>query len=432
MAGEWTQVPFSKLCDITRGASPRPIHDWFVDVGIPWVKISDANSAQSRYITETGQCIKPEGRMKSVEVRPGDLILSNSATPGIPKFMGIDACIHDGWLLLRNLRNLDKQFAYYLLLHERPKLVAQGNGSVFTNLKTEILKNHLVQLPPISEQRAIAHILGTLDDKIELNRRRNQTLEAMARALFKDWFVDFGPVRAKMEGREPYLPADLWQLFPDRLDDEGKPEGWGKVAAETVADIGIGKTPPRKEHQWFSESNTDVRWASIRDMGDSGVFLQDTSEYLTREAVEQFNVRVVPDNTVILSFKLTVGRVAITDGEIVTNEAIAHFKIGEQSRLSTEYMYSYLREFEYGRLGSTSSIATAVNSKSIKALPVLVPTNDLADRFTGRVALIFARIKHLQSETETLAKLRDNLLPKLICGKLRIADAEKFMESAAS
>ena len=79
------------------------------------------------------------------------------------------------------------------------------------------------------EQRAIARILGTLDDKIELNRRRNETLEAMARALFKDWFVDFGPVRAKMEGRAPYLPADLWQLFPDRLDEEDKPEGWEMV-----------------------------------------------------------------------------------------------------------------------------------------------------------------------------------------------------------
>lgn len=283
-------------------------------------------------------------------------------------------------------------------------------------------------LPPINEQRAIAHILGTLDDKIELNRRRNQTLEAMARALFKDWFVDFGPVRAKMEGREPYLPADLWQLFPDRLDDEGKPEGWKKMAAEVVADIGIGKTPPRKENQWFSASKSDVRWVSIRDMGNSGVFLQRTSEFLTRKAVEKFNVRVVPDNTVILSFKLTVGRVAITDGEMVTNEAIAHLKVRSDSGLSSEYVYSYLREFDYGRLGSTSSIATAVNSKSIKALPVLVPANDLAGWFSGRVTPIFARIKHLQSESESLAQLRDTLLPKLISGELRITDAEKLLE----
>ena len=112
------------------------------------------------------------------------------------------------------------------------------------------LKTIELSLPPLSEQRAIAHILGTLDDKIELNRRRNQTLEAMARALFKDWFVDFGPVRAKMEGREPYLPADIWQLFPDRLDDEGKPEGWQTKRISDYLSLAYGKSlPAGKRHQ---------------------------------------------------------------------------------------------------------------------------------------------------------------------------------------
>lgn len=329
--------------------------------------------------------------------------------------------------VVKGATDQDTKYLYFALsaVPIRPYV----SGSVQAKLSQSNLNRIPISYPSQEADRcAIAHILGALDDKIELNHRRNQTLEAMARALFKDWFVDFGPVRAKMEGREPYLPADLWQLFPDRLDDEGKPEGWEEVAAESVADIGIGKTPPRKEHQWFSTFDSDMRWVSIRDMGDSGVFLQSTSEYLTREAVDKFNVRVVPDNTVILSFKLTVGRVAITDGEMVTNEAIAHLKIGDQSRLSTEYLYSYLREFDYGRLGSTSSIATAVNSKSIKALPVLVPTNDLAGQFARRIMSIFARIKHLQSEATTLAQLRDTLLPKLISGELRIADAEKFLK----
>ena len=140
---------------------------------------------------------------------------------------------------------------------------------------------------------------------------------------------------------------------------------------------------------------------------------------------------MVPDNTVILSFKLTVGRVAITDGEMVTNEAIAHLKIGDKKRFSTEYLYSYLREFDYGRLGSTSSIATAVNSKSIKALPILVPTNDLAGHFAVRVGPIFAQIEHLQSEAAILAQLRDTLLPKLISGELPIADINRFIAKSA-
>jgi len=120
-----------------------------------------------------------------------------------------------------------------------------------------------ISLPSLPEQRAIAHILGTLDDKIELNRRRNQTLEAMARALFKDWFVDFGPVRAKMEGREPYLPADLWQLFPDRLDEEGKPEGWEFRSVYDFANVVYGAPFASKQ---FNTAGAGTPLIRIRDL----------------------------------------------------------------------------------------------------------------------------------------------------------------------
>lgn len=371
--------------------------------------------------------------------RPDDIIFTKKGTLGQTGLIPRDGNF-ERYLLSSNQMKLtvdpsiaDPLFVYYQVSSPESvaKIMRDAESTGVPKTNVAYLREFPICLPALEEQRAIAHVLGALDDKIELNRRRNQTLEAMARALFKDWFVDFGPVRAKMEGREPYLPTDLWQLFPERLDVEGKPEGWKEVAAETVSDVGIGKTPPRKEHQWFSKTDKDIRWVSIRDMGDCGVFLQITSEYLTKEAVQKFNVRVVPDNTVILSFKLTVGRVAITDGEMVTNEAIAHLKVGEKASLTTEYLYSYLREFDYGRLGSTSSIATAVNSKSIKALPVLAPSNDLVRHYTRRVASIFAYMKQLQSEAAALAQLRDTLLPKLISGELRIADAEKFLERVA-
>ena len=225
----WEEYEFAALCEVTRGASPRPIHEWISTEGVPWVKISDASATPSRFIHHTRERIRPNGVTKSVSVFPGDLIVSNSATPGIPKFVGIEACIHDGWLLLRDFRNIDKNFCYYLLLFERPRIVQQGTGTVFTNLKTEILKRHRVKIPPLLEQRAIAHILGTLDDKIELNRRMNETLEAMAWALFKSWFVDFDPVRAKMEGRDTGLPQEIAELFADRLVNSELgpiPQGW--------------------------------------------------------------------------------------------------------------------------------------------------------------------------------------------------------------
>ena len=260
MGGDWKKEKFSNLCIITRGGSPRPIHDYIRGEGIPWVKIADATASGSRVINSTKEFIKPEGKTKSREVFPGDLILSNSATPGLPKFMGIYACIHDGWLLLRDFNGLDKEFCYYLLLHERENLVLQGNGSVFTNLKTDILKNHVVDIPPLSEQRAIAHILGTLDDKIELNRQMNRTLEAMAQALFKSWFIDFDPVvvnalRAGNPVPEKFaqraahyrdnpdalrLPEDTLRQFPDRFQDSELgpiPEGWRTKTLQELIEV---------------------------------------------------------------------------------------------------------------------------------------------------------------------------------------------------
>ena len=119
MKSEWKKYKFKELCSIVRGGSPRPINSYLSESGIPWVKISDATSGSAKYINSTKQFIKVEGQSKSRKVYPGDLILSNSATPGLPRFMNIEACIHDGWLLLRDFVNLDKEFAYWLLLCER-------------------------------------------------------------------------------------------------------------------------------------------------------------------------------------------------------------------------------------------------------------------------------------------------------------------------
>ena len=234
----------------------------------------------------------------------------------------------------------------------------------------------------------------------------NQTLETMAHALFKSWFVDFDPVldNALESGHE--IPdemqamAEKRQLVPDskkllptnpalaaqfpsafvfnEVLDKWVPEGWRVKRADEISDISIGKTPPRKEQHWFEETKTDSNyiWVSIRNMGSSGMYISDSDEYLTAESVAKFNVNKVPSNTVILSFKMTVRRVAITSKELCTNEAIAHFSNPKHS-LFSGYIYQYLKLFDCDGLGSTSSIATAVNSKPIKQIPFLVPDKDI-------------------------------------------------------
>jgi type I restriction enzyme S subunit len=254
-------------------------------------------------------------------------------------------------------------------------------------------------------QRAIAQILGSLDDKIDLNRRMNETLEAMARALFKSWFVDFEPF-----GRE-------------------RPATWRIGKAEDFFDIAIGKTPPRKEREWFTTDPQDIVWVSISDMGSSGMFISDSSEYLTTESVKRFNIKIVPSGTVILSFKLTVGRVAITDGKMTTNEAIAHFK--QSNEVTLEYLYCYLKSFDYQLLGSTSSIATAVNSKTIKAMPFVMPDEKVLTDFHAATTSLFERVRLNLTESRTLAALRDTLLPRLLSGKLRVKEAAEIAEGIA-
>ena len=281
-----------------------------------------------------------------------------------------------------------------------------------------------IALPSLVYQAELASFLGALDDRITLLRETNATLEAIAQALFKSWFVDFDPVGARMEGHSPEgMDEATAALFPDGFEESELglvPRGWRASIMGEVSTVGIGKTPPRKEPQWFSESAGDIRWVSIRDMGVSGVYASKTSEYLTSESIQRFNVRVVPANTTLLSFKMTIGRVAITDGAMTTNEAIAHFKLDPESSLSSEFLYLHLKQFNYASLSSTSSIADAVNSKTVRNIPLLVPNTEVLRAFQNQAKALFSRIKVVEQQAQTLATLRDTLLPRLISGQLRL------------
>ena len=381
----------------------------------------------------------PVGMHSRAMVSGPGVVIGRSGSLGGGQFIKTDFWPLNTTLWVKDFKNNDPHFCYFLL--KSIDLTQFNVGSGVPTLNRNHIHPLVVSIPSnVTEQRRIAHILGTLDDKIENNRKTAKTLEAIAQAIFQSWFVNFDPVRAKMAGesRESIckrlkITPEILDLFPDRLVDSelGEiPEGWTEVTVESVANIGIGKTPPRKEHQWFSTADSDTRWVSIRDMGDSGMFLQRTSEFLTNEAVKKFNVRVIPDNTIILSFKLTVGRVAITDGEMVTNEAIAHFNITDQSHLSTEYLYCYLRQFDFTRLSSTSSIATAINSNGVKGIPVLLPIKVIASNFSTVVSPTFHVIKWLLSEALVLSQIRDTILPKLISGEIRVPDAEHLIQDA--
>ena len=350
---------------------------------------------------------------------------------------GLECCVGQRQVLLRpNPKVVDGRYLLYAL--QSPNVQHEigwneGTGSTVSNVRIPVLEALRVPAPPLALQREVGKVLGALDDRIDLLRQTNATLESIAQALFKSWFIDFDPVRAKAEGREPEgMDAATAALFPSEFEESELgliPKGWSYRRADELFDVGIGKTPPRKEPQWFSEGAGDVPWLSIKDMGDEGSIAFRSSEYLSQEAIDRFNIRVVPDRTVLLSFKLTVGRLSITDGDMTTNEAIAHFKSRSDSPRYT-YLYCFLRAFDFAKLGSTSSIADATNSKAVKAMNILVPGEELTQAFDQHVAALFERMYANKRQWLCLEQLRDLLLPRLISGKLRLREAEEQIDEA--
>ena len=255
--------------------------------------------------------------------------------------------------------------------------------------------------PGIETQDRIANVLARFDDLIENNQCQIKLLEEAVQRLYKEWFIDL-----RFPGHENVQTVD------------GVPEGWKKGRADSFYDITIGKTPPRAEKQWFVSGTEGVAWASISDMGDAGTFIFQTSEGLTVDAVEKHNMKVVPVGTILLSFKLTLGRVSIVTKPMCTNEAIAHFRIERPE--DREYTYSYLRNYEYDTLGNTSSISKAVNSKIIKAMPFVMPDDLTIIEYSKRVSPILDDICIKQKQIISLTEARDRLLPKLMSGEIEL------------
>jgi type I restriction enzyme S subunit len=280
-------------------------------------------------------------------------------------------------------------------------------------------------LPPYQDQVAIGRLLGAIDDKIELNRQMNETLEAMARALFKDWFVDFGPTRAKMEGSPPYLAPEIWSLFPDRLDDEGKPEGWETKTIGKICTLGRGSSP-RPIHDYMGG---DVPWIKIADAtAAGGPFLFDTKEKVKLAGAEK-SVVVSPGD-LILSNSATCGVPIFVEFDGCIHDGWLYFK--NLREISKIYLYHYLIRIADHLIGiADGSVQKNLNTNIVSEQLILLPHKKISDEFEQQANILFDRMRSNLIESHTLAATRDLLLPKLMSGEIRVQDAEKVLEAVA-
>ena len=288
-----------------------------------------------------------------------------------------------------------------------------------------------IPLPPLSEQRAIAHILGTLDDKIELNRRMNETLEEMARALFKSWFVDFDPVRAKMEGRDPGLPEHLADLFPDRLVESelGEiPEGWNVFPLSEIMDF---KEGPGIRHWQYTNSVEGTRFINIRCIQDGDLLLSTSNRITTEEANGRYAHFHLREWDIVISSSGTLGRSAVVRNAhlpLLLNTSVIRFR-PVKGATSFSYLHGYLNSSVF--LDELRSLATGSVQKNfgpthLRQMRVLSPPYHCIERYEEITGPFLRETITKRTCNDTLAALRDTLMPKLVSGKLRVAEARAF------
>lgn len=301
------------------------------------------------------------------------------------------------------------------------------DGTVAERLNMPTIRGLPVPAVSLPEQRAIAATLGALDDKIELNRKMNATLEAMARALFRDWFVDFGPTRAKMAGLAPYLSPTLWPLFPDRLDDEGKPEGWKVFKLGQIAEYHTKTLTPERM------AAVDVEHFSLP------AFDKGQTPALDAGATIKSNKTIVPAEAVLLS-KLNpeIPRIWMPEApsgiqQVSSTEFLAFTaKAGAgRSLLFCLFSDQGFREMLHGMVTGTSKSHQRISPPSLLGRDVITATPQMFSAFEQSVAPLLERVRANRAESRTLAQTRDLLLPRLMSGELRVAEAERLISEVA-
>ena len=370
-------------------------------------------------------------RVRRATPRAGDLVITREAPMGevcmIPE--GLRCCLGQRMVLLRpSLVAADSRYLLYALQSEPVQQEIRshdGTGSTVSNLRISLLEGLRIPGHPLSEQRAIAHILGALDDKIEVNRRMNATLEAMSRALFRSWFVDFDPVWAKMEGRDTGLPKDIADLFPDRLLDSelgGIPEGWevSEIGAEVDA-VG-GATPSTKEPAYWDGGQH--HWATPKDLSKllSPVLLK-TERKITDAGAQKISSGLLPPGTVLLSSRAPIGYLAITEMPTAVNQGFIAMIC--RKRLPALYVLSWCYE-NLERIKDISGGTTfaEISKRAFRPFPIVVPPKTLLELHGQVTRSLHSRVVSNTREAALLVSLRDLVLPKLMAGELRTTNTD--------
>jgi len=396
----WKEYKLGEVAKIVGGGTPKTDIDEYWNRDIPWITPKDLSNFNGRYISKGERNISEKGLVNSSAklLPPGTILLTSRAPVGYLAIAENEITTNQGFRSLVPLNNIDNIFLFYLLKNNIEYLKSHATGTTFGELAGSVLKSLVFLFPPLPEQRAIASVLSSLDDKIELNRRMNETLEAIARAIFKSWFVDFDPVRAKAEGREPAgMDAETAALFPDSFEETELgmvPKGWRVETIGTVLELAYGKA--LKE--------------DCRKPGKIPVFGSNGQ-------VGWHDEKLADGPGIIVGRKGNPGIVTWSPTDFFSIDTTFYVKPKGPCK-SMFYLFHNLCNQDLVSLGSDSAVP-GLNRNLAYGSQMLVPSAKVLEIFDKHIAIIYEKIHANDKQNRNIAAMRDALLPKLLSGEVR-------------
>ena len=403
---EWKEVRLGDVCTrVCSGGTPKSTNLSYYGGEIPWLntKEIDFNRIYSteKTITDSGlnnssaKWIAPN----TVTVAMYGATAGKSCIVKVPMTTN-QACCN----LTINDEVADYEFVYYTLKNDYTTLASLANGGAQQNLNAQIIKDYVLKMPSLADQRRIASILSSLDRKIELNNKINADLEEMAQAIFKNWFVDFEPFK---DGK--FVDSELGMI----------PEGWKVGRLDEIADVVGGSTPSKAKSEYYTQKG--IAWLTPKDLSNHPAVYTSRGEIdITEEGYNSTSTKLMPKGTILFTSRAPIGYISIAQNDICTNQG---FKSLVPKKAGTCFLYCFLKyvtpEIENNSTGSTFKEASG---SLMKSLQVIMPEQKVFEDFETIVSPLFARIESLEKENSRLSLLRDTLLPRLMSGELEVPE----------
>ena len=405
----WKKYKLSEIGTVVGGATPSTTVERFYGGDIPWLTPKDLSNFQDRYIERGERNITREGLDScSAQLLPANSVLFSSRAPiGYVAIAKKPIATNQGFKSIIPNEKVDSLFLYYVLRYNKEKIEAMGSGTTFKEVSGAVMKNIEVALPSLEEQRRIAGILGAIDDKIENNRRINTNLELQAQALYKQWFVDF---EFPNEEGKPYKSSG-GKMVDSELGPI--PDGWSVIGYCDAVDIKGGGTPPTNNPEFW---NGSIPFFTPKDVS-SDCFAIHTEKSITEAGLSNCNSKLYAKDTVFITARGTVGKVVMAGCSMAMNQT--NYALIGKNELSQYFVY-LLTIALVDRLlkKANGAVFNAITTRDFEGEQIVHPTNFVLGKFIDIISPLYQQVLSIAKENETLATLRDTLLPKLMNGEI--------------